>query len=352
MSLPDKKVNIEISTNTIIKVLIVLFLLWILYLIQEVVAIVFFSIILVSILEPSFAWLRRKKVPKIVAILLLISIVIALIALIVILLVPPIIDQANQISESFPAFWQTITTEFSNLRIFLDNYGISEKIQSSLENFEWKLPQASGGLFSKVSNFFSGIVSIFIVFIITFYLLVEENAIKKVLKSIVPSSSLPYAYQMVNRVQTKLGLWLRGQLILGFIIFAAVYIGLSILGVEYALILAIIAGLLEFIPYLGPLISGFIAVTLTLFHSPIQALLVLILYLVIQAAENHIFVPMVMKKAIGLNPVISIIALLIGGKLAGIVGVILAIPVVTAISVFAEDFFEKKRDEEMRLEED
>jgi predicted PurR-regulated permease PerM len=147
-----------------------------------------------------------------------------------------------------------------------------------------------------------------------------------------------------------LGLWLRGQLILSFSIFLLVFLALSVLNIKYALILAIIAGILEFIPYLGPSFSGFIAVSLTFLHSPFQALLVLILYIVIQVFENNILVPNVMRHAVGLNPVISISALLIGATLGGFVGVIVAIPVATSLNVIFQDFLDKKRSTEIELE--
>jgi len=350
MNIAEKKFNIEISTNSIIKVLIVLFLLWVLYLIKDVVAILFFAVLLVSILEPIVTSLTRHKIPKIIAVLLIYLVLLAIFSLIVVLLIPPVTDQIDQLINSFPQYWSEISQEFSDLSRFFSQYGISQSIESSLEFLKAQLSGSTGGIFSKVGNLVSGIVSVFIILIITFYLLVEERAIKKILRSLVPGEYLPYSYQLVNRIQEKLGLWLRAQLILGLIIFILVYICLLTLGVKYALVLAIIAGLLEFIPYLGPFIAGFIAVVLTFFQSPITALLVLILYILIQAAENHIFVPNIMKRAVGLNPVISIVALLIGGKLAGLVGIILAIPLVTALSVVAEDFLNKKRQDESKLE--
>jgi len=350
MNLPEKKFNIEISTNSIIKVLIVLFLLWIVYLIKDVVAILFFAVLLVSILEPIVGSLTRRKVPKIIAVLLIYLLLLAVFSLIVVLLIPPVTDQINQLINSFPQYWAEISQEFSDLSNFFSQYGISQSIETSFEFLKTQLGGSTDGIFSKVGNIVSGVASLFIILVITFYLLVEERAIKKILKSLVPGEYLPYSYQLVNRIQEKLGLWLRAQLILGLIIFALVFISLTTLGVKYALILAIIAGLLEFIPYLGPFIAGFIAVVLTFFQSPITALLVLIIYILIQAAENHIFVPNIMKRAVGLNPVISIVALLIGGKLAGLVGVILAIPLVTALSVVAEDFFNKKKQDESKLE--
>ncbi len=351
MAIGNKKINIEISTNSIIKILIVLFLLWILYLIQDVVAILFFVIILVSVLEPIVSWLRNKKIPKFLSVIIIYFVLLAVVALIFILLIPPIIDQMQHLSANFPRYWQKMTIEFSNVGHFLNQYGIDKSVESFFQSFKMQLPDSTSEIFTRVGNFFAGIVSLIIILVITFYILVEQNAIKKVLRQLVPSQSLPYAYQLVNRIQQKLGLWLRGQLILGFIIFLLVYFALLLSGVKYALILAIIAGLLEFIPYLGPFVSGFIAVFLTLFQSPLMAFWVLILYIVIQFFENHIFVPMIMKKTVGLNPVVSIIALLIGGKLAGLIGVILAIPVVTALSVFVQDFLDKKKSVEMRLEE-
>ncbi|MFC1599104.1 AI-2E family transporter [Patescibacteria group bacterium] len=351
MNLTDKKINIEISTKSIIKLLIVLFLIWLLYLIRDVVVILFFAVLLVSILEPIVFTITRKKVPKILAVILIYLVLIAIVGLIIVLLIPPIADQVNQLSASFPHYWQKMTDEFLDLNKFFQQYGISQSIESTLKNWQFQLPESTGGIFSKVGGFVSGIFSVFVIMVITFYFLVEQNATKKLLRSLLPSRSLPYAYQLVNRIQQKLGLWLRAQLVLGLIIFALVYICLFSLGVKYALILAIIAGLLEFIPYLGPIISGFIAVVLTLFQSPIKALLVLIIYILIQAAENHIFVPQIMRRAVGLNPVISIFALLIGGKLGGVVGIIIAIPLATALSVIVEDFFSKKKAQETKLEE-
>ncbi len=350
MDIGTKKVNIEISTNTIIKVLIVLFLIWILYLIRDVVAILFFTIILVSILEPAVNWLRLKKVPKTLSVIIVYLCLVAIFALVILLIIPPITEQADQLSQNFPQYWEKITKDFSKLGDFLDKYGITQSLENSLANLKLQLPD-SLGVFSKLGDFISGLFSLFVILVISFYILVQDSAIKRILRSLLPGKSMPYATQLVNRIQKKLGLWLRGQLILGFLIFLLVYVGLILLGVKYALILAIIAGLLEFIPYLGPMIAGFLAIMLTLFHSPVLALLVLVLYMVIQAIENHILVPKVMQKTVGLNPVISIFALLIGAKLGGVIGLILAIPVVTALSVFIQDFFDKKKEEELRIED-
>lgn len=351
MDTNNKKVTLDIAIISIIKVVIVVFLVWILYLIRDVVAILIFAIILVSILEPAVNWLRFKKVPKTLSVVIVYSILLLIFAGVVALIIPPIAHQIEQLSNNFPLYWQKFSLEFKNIGQFLNQYGAGQEIENVFSNLKFNLPQTTGGIFSRVGQFLAGVFSIFVVLVITFYILVEENATKRIFRSILPSQYLPYTYQVFNRIQNKLGLWLRGQLILSFIVGLLVYIGLLFLGVRYALILGIIAGFLEFIPYLGPTFSGFLAVILTFFISPIKALFVLILYIVIQVIENNILVPKIMQRAVGLNPVISIMALLIGGNLGGVIGAILAIPVATALSVFAQDFLDKKKAEEFTLEQ-
>ncbi|MBW2164188.1 MAG: AI-2E family transporter, partial [Deltaproteobacteria bacterium] len=200
--------------------------------------------------------------------------------------------------------------------------------------------------FSTVTGIFGGIFTFFLVLVITFYMAVEENAIKKIVWSIAPKNHQVYVMQLVNRMQKKVGLWLRGQLILSVIIFALTFTALSIVHLftgqmEYALVLALLAGLTEFVPYLGPLIAAIPAVFLALTVSPVLAIVVALVYYVIQLMENNIIVPKLMQKVIGLNPVVRIAVLLIGFKVAGVVGAILSIPVATAVSVFIRDIFER-----------
>ena len=176
--------------------------------------------------------------------------------------------------------------------------------------------------------------------VLTFYLTVEEHALKRMLRSLVPVRYQPYITHLVNRIQEKIGMWLRGQLILSLIIFLLSWFGLTILGVKYALVLAIFSGLTELVPYLGPFIGAIPAVFIALTQSPALALGVIVVYLIIQQLENNVIVPKVMQRAVGLNPIITIIAMMIGFKLAGILGIIIAVPVATALSIVLNDFIE------------
>ena len=158
----------------------------------------------------------------------------------------------------------------------------------------------------------------------------------------VPFKHQAYSTALTDKIQNKIARWLLGQLILSGFIFLFTYIGLSVLGVRSALALALLAGLLEIVPYLGPILSAIPAVFVAFVQAPPLALFTGLLYLVVQQVENYVLVPKIMGRTIGANPVVILVAVLVGFKLAGIVGMLLAVPVVSAIQVFLDDFREMR----------
>jgi predicted PurR-regulated permease PerM len=196
-------------------------------------------------------------------------------------------------------------------------------------------------VFTTIWGVIGGLAALLVVLVLAFYIVVEDDRARKYFKNLAPVEYQPYISQLIGKMQTKMGAWLRAQIILGLIVGVAVYIGLSLLGVKYALLLALMAGLFELIPYAGPVLSLIPAVLISFVQSPIKGLFVIILYLVVQQLENNILVPKIMQKVVGLNPVVSIVAMLIGWKLGGVLGAILAIPVATMAAVLLEDLFEE-----------
>jgi len=261
------------------------------------------------------------------------------------LIIPPIIEQTNDLIESFPRIFEKIVSAFSILKEYSIKHGLLDEIRNSFGSLSDNLQGAAGGFFSTVSGIFGGIFTFFLVLVITFYMTVEENALKKIVWSVAPAQHQVYIMKLVNRMQKKVGLWLRGQLILSLIIFLLTYCALLLLDVKYALVLALIAGLTEFVPYLGPIIASIPAIFLSFTQAPTLAVFVAIVYYIIQLVENNIIVPKLMQKVVGLNPIVSIAVLMIGFKVAGIVGAILSIPVATAVNVFVKDIFEQRAGE-------
>lgn len=348
MEKEKKPIYINITTLTVVKIILVFVLFYLLFLVREILIILFIALILSSAINPLVDWLQSKRIPRWVGVLFIYFSVILLVSTILYLAIPPIVSQVSELSRKFPILAEKVSVSLGTLKEYSEQNAFLNNIQNSFAFWDGNFNPTASGVFSTVSGFIGGIFSFFLVLVITFYMLVEENAMKKIVWSLSPSKYQIYIMQLINRMQHKIGLWLRGQLILSFIIFLFTYAGLSLLGIEYALVLALIAGLVEFIPYFGPILASVPAILLALNKSLLLALFVAFLYMIIQWTENNIVVPKLMQKVVGLNPVIIIAVLLIGFKLAGVVGAVLAIPVATAASVFIKDIFDNKLEEEIK----
>jgi len=255
--------------------------------------------------------------------------------LVITIISPVLAEQIKQLANYFPELIEKVNIGFQE---WWGQYRTDVNLQSFLDNFSNKLNQATSSIFGTVVGLFGGLFSFGIVLVISFYLAVQEKGVKRFFISMTPSEHQHYVSDLINRIQIRIGGWLRGQLLLMLIIGSLTFIGLYFLGVKYALTLALIAGILELIPYIGPFIALIPAVILAFVQSPMLALLVIVLYVVIQQLENYVIVPQVMKKAVNLNPIVIIVVMLIGAKLAGVMGVILSIPLTAAIAEFLKDF--------------
>jgi predicted PurR-regulated permease PerM len=333
--------KIEISAKSIIKIIVIILAFWVAYLIRDIILILFVVMILVSAIYPIADWFQSKKIPRLIGVLIIYLIFLALISFIVFLLIPPLVEEVRQLTNDFPHYWTKISTEVTNLGAYSSEYGL--QIQDNLKNLNNALNRAASSVFSILADVFDGILSLMVVLVLTFYMVAEKEALKDILRSAVPIQYQPHLVRLVVKMQKKLGQWVRGQLILCFIIGAMVYVGLSILGIKYALVLGLFAALTEFIPYLGPIIGSIPAIFIAFSQSPVLALFVVILFVLVNQLENHIIVPKLMQKMTGINPVVSIIALLIGAEIAGIIGVILAIPIAICVSVILEDLIETSK---------
>ncbi|MFA5961111.1 MAG: AI-2E family transporter [Parcubacteria group bacterium] len=340
-----QKNEIEISTGIVFRTILILLGLWFMYLVMDVIALVFIAVIITSAMDPLVDWLQRWKIPRTAGVLGLFFLLFLAIGLAISFLIPPMIAQFQDFSQNFPSYFQSGATSLSHLKDFFASKNIQLDLEQLSNNFSRSLTGLSGDIFSTTANVFSGFISIIVVFSLAFYMTVEENGIKKFIISVTPDRFKNYAANLATRVKEKIGKWMLGQLLLMLIIFVLDAIGLYLVGVPYALILAIFAGVMEIVPYIGPIISAIPGIILGFLISPTTGFLALLVYLIAQQVENHVIVPQVMKKAVGLNPVATIIALLVGLRLGGVLGAILAIPVATAISLVINDFMERRKAE-------
>ncbi len=339
-----KEQSITISTKTIVKIVFTLLFLWFLVMIRDIILLVFVSLIFASLIDPLADWCERRKIPRAISVLATYVIFIGLFVLVGILLVPPVVTESKALAEGLSSQWDRVASSVEALKQFSQQYGISNEIQSSISSLSSGLQGTFTNVFSTITGFFGNVFSFLLVLVLTFYMVVQESALKRAMRQVVPDQYQPYVTRILSKIKTMLGHWLRGQLMLSLIIGVLAYVGLTIIGVQYALVLALIAGLFEIIPYVGPVLAAIPAIFFAFTDSPIRALIVLIFYWIMQVIENNLLVPKVMQKAVGLNPLVSIISILIGAKLAGVLGALLAIPIATALTVFLKEVFSSKHE--------
>jgi predicted PurR-regulated permease PerM len=194
---------------------------------------------------------------------------------------------------------------------------------------------------------FDGLFTFITVLVVSLYLVAEQKGMRQFIHDVVPSHHQDFTINLIDKIQKKMGQWVLGQLILSLSIFAVTFIGLSLLHVKYALFLAMLAGLLEIVPYIGPILSAVPAVFFALIQSPTLAAAVVVLYILVQKAEGYILVPKIMQKTVGVSPLVVLIAILVGFKLGGILGLLLAVPLAGAITVVIEELSERRSQAEV-----
>ncbi len=323
---------ISISTYTVLKIIAIILGLAILWLVRDVLVLVFLALFLSALIQPAANWGVRHKIPRGLTVVFVYFISFGLLALIVALMIPTLIEQAVRLATIFGEKWVVIQDVAKAATNFATTHSLTS-IKPDLNSIWMQFGGTVAGLFNTLSNVVGGIVGLIIVLVMTYYLVAQDRKALTIIQDFVPVKHQKFAMNLVEAVQAKMGGWFRGQILLCFIIGLLYYIGLLIIGIDSPLVLALFGGLTEFIPYLGPILGGIPIVFVAFVASPFKGLLALIVLVIIQQAEGHFIVPKVMQKAVGLNPLISIIALLVGAQLYGILGALLAIPVATAIAV-------------------
>ncbi|NQV90476.1 AI-2E family transporter [Candidatus Uhrbacteria bacterium] len=330
--------SVSISTSTFLKAVLIVLGLWFLWFVRDIVAIFVASLLLAALIEPFASWFAQRKIPRGLAVLIVYTCLISLSTIFLFLFVPIITEQSAQLIENSSSYYTQIVDSISQIAPFTGDADILNDVISYLTSFQGSFGTV-GTAFSTVKGVVAGVVATFIVLVLAFYMVVEEESMRKYFRNLAPVEYQPYVAHLMSKMSRKMGEWLRGQIILGFVVGIAVFIGLSFLGVKYALLLALIAGLLEVVPYVGPIISLIPALIIGFAQAPFIGFAVVALYLVIQQIENNVLVPKIMQKVTGLNPIISILALLVGLKAGGLAGAILAIPLAMMSVVLLEDLF-------------
>lgn len=333
----------DVSAYTITKVVFVLLFFFFLYLLKDIIFILLFAVIIASGISPFASWLDEKKFPRILGVLMLYLAIFVLALFLLSLVVPFVTGEINQLIKDLPRFINQVSVSLEKAQETSGRYvDLFSEIQNLLDSFAGYLQASSQSAFNFVVSIFGGLFSFVAVVVLSFYLSVMRGGIENFIKAIVPKEYEQEVLNVWRKSEKKVGRWLQGQLLLALIVGLTVYITLSLMGVKFALLLGMVAMVLELVPNVGPVLAAVPAAILAFTQSTGLGLWVILAYIIIQQIENHVLVPIVMGRTVGLNPVVVILALLIGFKLAGIVGMILSVPV-AAIIVEILDEFSKHR---------
>lgn len=339
---------ISISFMSWAKLALVAILTYLLFRTTSIILVVLTAITISTAIEPLIRWAKHRGVPRLLSVITVYAGAALLLSVFFYFLFLPLVDEIQGFVKTLSIYSSAATQGgvlsdlFINQHVFggIQTPIIMERISSSLNSLSAFLSQ---GLFSTASSVFGGVLSLLLVVVISFYLAVQDDGVGKFLRVIMPLRYERYVLGLWRRSQTKIGLWLQGQLILGLVVAVLVYIGLMIVGVPNALLFAALTGLFELIPIFGPILSAIPAIFTAYGEiGATSALIVAALYLFVQQLENHVFYPMVVKKVVGVPPLVSIIALFVGGELAGFLGIVISVPAAIVIMEIMDDLEQHK----------
>ncbi|OGM03507.1 hypothetical protein A2715_00455 [Candidatus Woesebacteria bacterium RIFCSPHIGHO2_01_FULL_39_32] len=318
--------KIEISHKTIIFTVFFLIFLWFLYSILDIILLFFISILIATILNPAVKKLSRLKIPRGMSVIIVYLTGAALLIFSIGTVISPLVEQSRNFATNFP--------------IFLERLQIPEYL---IEQITTEITSEIGSISSQILkigvSIFSNILTVFAVLIISLYFSIAREKLADQLRIILASNQAKRVETILDRLEIELGGWTRGQLALMFLVGISTYVGLRLLRIPYAVPLAVLSGFLEVIPNIGPVVAAIPAIVVGFGISPITGLAVLALSFLVQQVENYFFVPKIMEKSVGISPVVTLLALLIGFRLGGIVGAMLSVPVLITLRVILHEYF-------------
>jgi predicted PurR-regulated permease PerM len=292
--------------------------------------------------KQKFLPIGTRRFPRWLAILILYLAILGVLGLVASLVTPPLVDQAQ-------AFWAAKDEMFDKAQEYLIAKGILRE-HLTLQQAVQRAPGAGGSevigrkVFSAVVGLAGGIFGLVTILILTFYLLVEAGTLRRFLISLFPRGSRMRVDAATRVITEKVSAWLGGQMLLAGIIGTTSAVGLWVIGIPFFYVLALISGIGELIPIVGPVLSAIPAIAVAASVSFKKVLLVMLFFVVQQQIENHLLVPKVMARQVGVSAVTVIVALLIGGNLLGIPGAILAVPTVAILQVLFTEWLNTREE--------
>ena len=339
--------TISITTGTIVKILFVLAGAWLIWTLRDLALVLMTAVVIASAIEPAVSRVCRWGLPRVFSVLLVYILLFVVFFSLFYFFVPSLFADLVTFLSSLPIYLEAL----NRLSAFDEFARVLGTAPPDLSNIDLiaqfrgaaEAAGAFGNALTAIASIFGGVLSFVLIIVFSFYFAVIETGVEDFIEIAAPRKYQAYVLDLWKRARHKIGLWMQGQLLLAVIMGVLVYLGLTILGVPHALLLAVIAALFEIIPVFGPILAAVPAVAIAFVDGGATlGLLTVALYVIGQQFENHLIYPLVVTRVVGVPPLLVILALLIGAQLAGFLGILLSVPVVATLQEFTKDIRERR----------
>ncbi len=337
--------TLDISWGTILKFTIAFFTFYLLYLIKDILVWVIFGLIISVLFAPAIDFLQRKHFPRMLATVLVYVLVVGTIGFLIYAVAPLFVSEIQQFSQFFPEYFEKISVPLRGLGI-----EAFENFENFTKAFEEGLTRASANIFSAIGAIFGGIFSTITIFSIALFLSFEEKGIDRIIGILSPKKYEAFVLHLWAKSQKQVSGWFGARILCCVFVGLMTFVTCYVLNIKYAVSFGLLAGILDIVPLIGPVLVGAAIVVLVAMTSWTKALFFLAAFVIIQQIEGNILTPVLTKKFIGLPAVLVLVAVMVGAKLWGFMGALLAIPIAGILFEFIRDFLKKKKEEKEKAE--
>lgn len=331
----------QINWAVILKICLAGVLVYFLYLIRDIIIWLIFALTISILFNFIIDFLEKKKIPRILATVLVYLAIFSALGFFVYQTAPVVLAEFKQFSQNFQSYMEKVSPILRGvgIRIFEDTGTLGEALRESLQ-------RAGQNIFDALIVIFGGVSSALFIISLSFFLSLEGGVVEKTLRLFSPQQYRERLLELWPRCKRRVSGWFLSRIIGVIFVGGLTYLALTVLNVKYAFLLALMTGILDFIPIIGPAVAAIILFVIAALTSLWQALFVVLSFLVVQQLENVLLFPILFKKFMGLSPILVLLALVIGGKLWGVLGAVLAIPLTGVIVEVVKEYFARKKEKE------
>jgi predicted PurR-regulated permease PerM len=346
----DKKINVSITPGTIVMTILIAAGAYVFWILRGLILLMLTAVVIASAIEPGVIFFRKRKIHRIVAVSVMYVLVFGSFFGIIYFFFPPLLGDMQNLIATVPQYLNTLNLPsfLGNSSIINNSAGTTHQAQSIFNTlYEFRSAfsaDTSQGAFRLISTFFGGIFSLSIVVVLSFYFAIQETGVEDFLKIVTPTKYEEYVIGLWYRAQKKIGQWMQGQLLLSLLVAVTIYLGLLLLRIPDALFISVFTAIAEVIPIFGPFIAAFPAVLIAYSAGGgiVPALYVTGLFVVVNQFEGSLIHPLIVKKVVGIPPLMVLLAIIAGGDLAGFLGVVLSVPLAAVLREALSDFEKRK----------